>query len=231
MHDPAVKHTLSIFERIYDNLPPLVPEEVSGDMGRHLTSVQNNYDISLTDLENTMIGLGKHLWPYMQAFEEMYHVYEEKLAEKLLAQKASHGVRKKYDMFKDMGGSFRELYHGSVNDMFDYDERQELSGLLVDLKADIRKHAMHASISHDRDMYDKKVEKYGEIIKEINDVIEGLHTFANEEEHEDFADDVRDRARAIEHSLTFLGPKMSIEEIRGSQEYYRGKKIERKMRR
>ena len=230
MHDPAVKHTLSIFERTYNNLPPFVPEEISGDMGRNLASVQSNYGISLVDLENIMIGLGKHLWPYIQAFEEIYRVYEETLAEKLLEQKASHNVRKKYGIFKDMGGSFRELYHGSVHDMFDHYERKELGSLLVDLKSDIRKHAMHAAMSHDRETYDKKIEKYGEMISEINEVIDDLHVFANEQEHEDFAQDVRDRARAIEHSLVFLGPKMGMEEIRGSREYYEGKKEERKMR-
>ena len=224
MHHPAVKHTLTIFERTYNNLPPLVPKDVVDEIDRHVTSLQSDYDVTLPELEDVMIKLGKQVWPYIQAFEEVYKIYEDKLSDRLLEQKASHGVRKKFQTFKEMGGSFRDVYHGSVHDMFEDEERQELAELLVDLKADVRQHAMQAAISHDRETYEEKIEHYGEMIEEINEVVDDLHNLANEEEHEGFAKDVRDRARAIEQSLVFLGPKMGMDEIRTSREYYEGKR-------
>ncbi|HAT03540.1 MAG TPA: hypothetical protein DCS29_02060 [Candidatus Magasanikbacteria bacterium] len=230
MRRPAVQHTITIFEKIHRDLPPLVPEDIIQEMGRYLKSLQTNSDVSLLELEQVMIDMGKQIWPYMQAFGDIYRVYEDKLAEKLLAQKASPMIRDKYHMFKEMGGSFRDLYHGSVHEMFDENERGELVELLVDLKEDIRKHAIQATMTHDQELYTQKIEEYGKIIHEINSVIKDLHALANEEEHEDFARDIHGRAHAIGQSLIFLGPKMSIEEIRGSHDYYKGKKEDRRMR-
>lgn len=107
----------------------------------------------------------------------------------------------------------------------------ELSELLVELKKDIRKHAMQAVINEDRSYYEKQIEKYGAMVEEINQVLKSLHRLAHEEEHEGLSCDIHDRARAIEYSLAFLGPQLDHQEIIDSVDYYLGKKQEMKMRR
>jgi len=231
MTDSSIQHTLAIFERTYNNLSPLVPQNISQNMKETLITMRGDENMTLEELEHTMIELCKQAWPYMRAFEDMYKVYEAELGDKLLQQKASHSVREKLQTFKELGGSFDDIYRGSVHEMFDFDERNELTQLLIDLKTDIRQHALQAIQSHDRILYDSKVEQYGNMIGEINNVIEDLHHFANEEEDDDFAQDIRGRARAIGQSLACLGPRMHMGEIRGSRSYYEGKKEERKLRR
>ncbi|MBI2436274.1 MAG: hypothetical protein HYV41_00805 [Candidatus Magasanikbacteria bacterium] len=223
MHHPAIKHTLSIFQRMHDNLPPLVPTDLVFELKEKLVAAYEDHHISLEELEDRMIYVGKKIWPYVRAFEELYAVYEHKLAHKLLEQRASYGVKKKIFLLREMGGSLHDIFYGKVHGMFKCHERQELVGLLVELKRDIRSHAMQAVRTHDLNIYTATIEKYGSMVQEINTVLEDLSRFAAEIEHEDVARDVHSTMRAIEHSLVFLGPRIRMDEIRNVLEYYVGK--------
>lgn len=223
MHKPAVKHTLSIFQRMHDSLPPLVPRDVVQELREKLATAYEDHHISLEELEDIMIYVGKKIWPYVQAFEEIYQVYEHKLGERLLEQRASPGIKKKFSLFKQMGGTLKDIFAGKVHEIFEYHERVELTELLVDLKYDVRKHATQAILTHEFKKYIDAVETYGGMIEEINETLENLRRFGSEIKYRDMSEDIHDKARTIEYSLVFLGPRISMDEIRGVLEYYEGK--------
>ncbi|PIZ95429.1 MAG: hypothetical protein COX80_04475 [Candidatus Magasanikbacteria bacterium CG_4_10_14_0_2_um_filter_33_14] len=231
MNDKAVQHTLNIFKQVYRNLPPLVDESVGREMKEKIEEITEDGKVTLEELENFMIFYGKQIWPFVQAFEDIYHVYHEKLSEKIFLAKASKGIIKKYHTIKETGVKFLDIFRGSLHNFFSHEERVELMDLLISLKQDIRKHAAQAVLTHEKGRYEEKVEKYGIMVNDINRVIQDLHKFANEADDNDLSLDVRDKVRAIEYSLAFLGPKISYHEILNLPEYYIGKKQEKKMRR
>ncbi|OIO20302.1 MAG: hypothetical protein AUJ23_00545 [Candidatus Magasanikbacteria bacterium CG1_02_32_51] len=231
MKEKAIQHTLNIFKQVYRNLPPLVDIKVREQMRDKIEEVVENSQLTLRELEDFMIFYGKKIWPFVQAFEDIYHLYHEKLSEKIFLQKASKKITKKYILMKETGVKFVDLFSGAVHHFFDYEDKMELSELLISLKKDIRQHAIQAVMTHEKENYEMKINKYGQMVKDINLVIEDLHKFANEEKDRDFVDDILDKTRTIEYSLAFLGPKISYGEIMDLPEYYLGKKEEKKMRR
>ena len=231
MSDKAIQHTLNIFKQVYRNLPPLVDNDLREEMKMKLEELIDSGRITLEEVEDVMIYFGKKVWPFVQAFEDIYQVYHDKLAEKIFLQKASKDIIKKYNLIKASGVRFFDLFSGSVHHFFEHEERLELMDLLISLKNDIRQHAKQAVLTHEKGNYEEKINKYGEMVADINKVIEDLHKFANEEEDADLALDVRDKVRAIEYSLAFLGPQIHFGEVLTLPEYYLGKKEEKRMRR
>ncbi len=229
---PIIQHTLTIYETILKRIPPLVPRQVKQDLEIELDRLYRAEDVTLHEVERSMAEHGTKLWPYMRAFEEMVEHHEKTMGDKFFMQKATPSLRKKYMLVCDLGGSFGPVCHGTVLDHFDHDDRQELNELLVDLKHDIRRYAMQAVLTHDRKTYEEKIEYYGKMIEEVNGVLALLRGLAENqpEHHSDLAQDIQSNIKAIEHSISFLGPRIEIEEIRGMPEYFQGKREERKVR-
>lgn len=232
MHTHIVRHTLVIYETILNRLPPLVPQNVKQSLEVELDRLFRTEDVSLEEVEQSMIGYGKILWPYMKAFEEMVNLHENKMGHKFLMQKATPNVRKKYALICELGGGYHTVCHGVSLEHFDHNEKQELARLLVELKQEVRRYAMQAVLTHDRKTYEEKIEYYGKMVEEINAVIKSLKNFANvhAENHGNLARDVESKIKAIEQSLAFLGPRIDMEEIRNMPEYYQGRREERKVR-
>lgn len=229
---PIVQHTLTIYETILNRIPPLVPHDITQSLEVELDRLYRREGTTIDEVEESMVVYGKRLWPYMKAFEEMVALHEIRLGDTFLTKRASPGLRKKYVLVRELGGKYKSIYSGGSLDHFDYTEKQELAGLLVDLKHEVRRYAMQAVLTHDRKTYEEKIAYYGGVIEEINGVIGLLRDFAEEhvENHKNLAEDVRSKIKAIEQSLVFIGPQIDIEEIRKTPEYYKGRKEERKVR-
>ncbi len=228
MYNNDVQHTLYIFQKMHDGLPPLVPTNIAKTLGLALREAQKKAGISVEELENVMIDIGRQIWPYRRAFDDICRIYEADLGHKLLAARASHDVRKKVELLTTMGGGFHDLHSGGSHDMFEHHERAELMGHLVDLKHDVRKHATQAILSHDKGRYEEKVEHYGKMVEEINELLEDMRQFAHEEAHEGVAEDIHSHARSIDLQFAHLAPRVDIVEVRRLPEYYRGKHEERR---
>jgi predicted choloylglycine hydrolase len=133
MHIPAVQHTLYIFERMHDHLPPLIPSEILELFEKRLEGVRNQHDIALEEVEQIMAEVGKKIWPYMRAFEDVHKHYTDKLGQELLHQRASTGLKRKLQIFKEMGGTYQDVYRGSGSDFLGVGERQEHDNLKQDI--------------------------------------------------------------------------------------------------
>lgn len=226
MHHPAVQYTLSIFERMHDYLPPLVPADIVALFEQNFNDAQTRHEIKLEELEDIMSHIGKQVWPYMRAFEHIYQHHAEKMGEQILHQRASHPLRQKLHMFKEMGGTFDDVYHGRAAEMLDHDERTELMRLLVELKYDIRKHATQAVFSQDRNQYEEMVEKYGKMVEEINTVLDDVKKFVAELDHDGLKQDMYSHLRSCDHGFAMLGPRMGDDAIRNIQSHYEGRRDE-----
>lgn len=229
---PVVRHTLTLYEILYANIPPLVPENIVRDMHTELTRLKNEEDISLEEVESSIAIHGKELWPYIKAFEEMMKYHEHVMGDKIFTHKASPGLRKKYTLISKLGGGYNPVKMGRILEDFDHDEKRELNELLVDLKRDVRRYAMQSVLTHDRRTYEEKIEYYGAMIEEVNRIIQKLEELAEKHKEIDpiLSEDIISKIRAIEQSFTFVGPEMDMDEIRSTPEYYEGRRAEKKMR-
>lgn len=226
-----VPNTLNIFRRLYEYLPPLVPEDVRTDMATALEQLENNPRLTIEELEETMIRFGKRIWPYRKAFREMVNGYEGKVGESQLLNLLSPHMKKAYGEFMAHGGTYRDVLAGGAAHFFTPEDRTELTRAIVTVRGAVYQHARQAAMTHDKDRYVAKINEFRHVQEEIEAVFDHLHTIANEEqEHPELATEIRAHVRGFEYGLAALGPDVRHEEVLASVEHFVERKRYKKIR-
>lgn len=231
MHLPIVKHTLTIFERLGKQLPPLVPEQIVSDLRHALEQARHNYTLSVEELEEMVLAFGKKLWPYRKAFDEFYDMYEGELGESFLTARMSASLKKRYKEFLSHGGSFRDLHHGRPAQFFAVVERSELCTLLIGTREDVWKHTVQAVTSTQQRRYQDRIVEFHTILEDIDKRLDTLRAMAeDEQEHPELASEMREQIKGFEHGLCLLGPHTGHEAVCYSIPHFHGRKEEKKMK-
>lgn len=230
MHEPSVQHTLFIFERLFEDLPPLVPETIRRDMGSALEQMRHNFTLQLPELEDTMIVFGMKIWPYRKAFDEFYNMSESELGESLLFHHVSPKLKKRYQEFLAYGGTYRDLHAGKPAMFFSLEDRGELCGALVDVARDVRAHTAQLVLGADEKRYEERIVEFQLILDDLEKRLDTLRLMAeDEQEHPELAAEIRAQIRSFEYGLCLLGPSHSYEAVCSAEEHFVGRKQEKSM--
>ena len=228
---PTNQYTAELLERMYFNLPPLIPESVVSGLKVAMADVEADGGKPVSDIEDVIIVFSKKIWPYMQAFEELCHRYEEELGEKLMTQKASYVLRRAFDRYQQTGGTWRALYTGATAPLFTPEERVELHQLLVDIRCDVRAFAHQAAVMTDRTWYEERVGYYQELFGRIQTQLDTLRDLAESEvDQPQLAAEINDHIRGFEFGLAKLGPQFDYEALCNAHEHFQGRKKDFKIR-
>lgn len=228
MHTPAVRHTLAIFEHLVRQPPPLVPQAILDDAVAALEQLRYNYDLTLDELEQTMITFGKRLWPYRKAFQEFVDVYEGKMGEKLFLQHVGPALRTRYKAFVAHGGDFRDLHAGGPLGFFTPEERLLLCEALVETRANVRSHTAQAVVSTDQREYELRIVEFDEILQDIEKRLDTLRrTAEDEQEHPELAGEIRAQVRGFEHGLCGLDQQTDHFAVCNASEFFVERKHEK----
>lgn len=229
MKHASVSYTLAIFEKLYRELPPLVPKEVVQDMESALDQMRHNHSLSIEELEDTMIVFGKDTWAFRKAFYEFLDLYEGRMGESMLLQILFPELRKKYKEFVAHGGTFRDLHAGGPLDFFTPDERVALCEALVESRRALHEHAKQAVVSTDKEDYLHRVYEFQVILDDIEKRLDTLLTMADsEQEHPELATEIRDGVQTFEYGLCALDQHTSYDAVCRATEHYEGRRADKK---
>lgn len=226
-----IQHTQIIFEHLCSDLPPGLSRDLREEVNQAKEQVKNNVALTLQELEDTMVYVGKKLWPYREAFQEFYRIYEGSLGESYLLRKFSVALKKKYESFKIHGGSFRDLHSGTNVSFFTPEDRTQICEALIAVEEEIRAYTIQAVLSGDEHRYQKRVEEFTKIHSDIEIRLSSLREMADMEgEHPELAAEIRDQIRAFEHGFALLGPSVRHDAICNAEEHFIGRKTIKKIR-
>lgn len=220
-----VPNTLNIFRKLYEYLPPLVPPDVQADMGTALEQLEGNPHLTIEELEQTMIGFGKKIWPYRKAFHEIFDSYDGTVGETQLINLLPRHLKQVYGEFMTHGGTYRDVLAGGATQLFEVEDRPTLTAAIITVRSAVYQHARQAAVTTDRDRYVQKIEEFRHVQDEIEAVFDQLHTIADaEQEHPELASEIRAHIRGFEYGLAALGPDIQHEEVLASVEYFAERK-------
>ncbi len=226
-----IQHTQVIFEHLCAELPPGLPRELREEINQAKEQVKNNVALTLSELEDTMVYVGKKLWPYREAFQEFYRIYEGSLGEAYLLRKFSLPLKKKYEGFKALGGNFRDLHSGTNVNFFTPEDRTQICEALIAVEEEIRAYTVQSVLSGDERRYAKRIEEFSKIQSDIELRLSGLREMADMEgEHPELAAEIRDQIRAFEQGFALLGPSVRHDAVCNAEEHFVGRKAIKKIR-
>jgi len=221
-----MQSTLALFKQLVDNIPPLFPEDLKYQIKKDLKNFQENI-LSLEDLEKMMIQYGYEIWPWNQAFKEIFSATEEKVGEQFLLANLSDDLQEKYLEYRQLGLNLKDFYSGKLANYFDEDQRLLLGIALVNMNSQVRDFAVREVVGLKKEMYLQKVQDFKIILDEISHSLTRLRDLANkEEDHANLANEIRARVEVFEHGLCLLAPEFSHEEVGMAHEFFVGRKQE-----
>lgn len=227
---PIVGHTLVIFQKMHDSLPPLVPDTLRDALAEELASYHDDTEVNIGDLESTMAHHAHALWPYQRAFYEMQCAHENEVGHKLLLQRVSRQARSACVTFFDDGGTFHDVYCGKAMHLFPIDDRPRVVELLVELKNEIKKHVIQLIHTHQKSAYETRVQELQKVVDMMRGHLDTLNELADcEEDYPELADEIRAHVQAVEHGLMYLGPHIQHDAVARAPEYFAGRREEKKM--
>jgi hypothetical protein len=220
-----MESTISLFRRLYDHLPPLLPEETKEKMGHALNHLEHDQTITLEEVEDTMIKFGYEVWPWNQAYKEFLALAENKVGEHFLLPKLGRGLRIAYRQFKEEGGTIRDLHSGNPAKYFTPEERTELCQGLIALQGELRLYVASEITGIEKKHYLQRVGEFKDLLENIEQTLEHLRNLADtEQDHPTLADEIRSQVRAFEHGLCLLAPELNYEAVCQSVDFFHGRK-------
>jgi hypothetical protein len=216
-----MKHSLYIFEHLYNDLPPLVPEEIKQEMENSLIEWKNKSEVLPNELEEAVIKYGKKTWPHRRAFHELIEKYRAKLGEIFLRRKITKEIENRYEEFLAHGGNFEGLSLGRPMGFFQPEERIMLTQSLVDTTEDIKKQAWQAALSVERNWYETRIEEFIAKLNEIEEKIgEMRQVMADLGENSDLAEEMQEHILALEQGLSLLGSRTRWDQLENAGDYF-----------
>ena len=222
------QHTLALYRHFYENLPPLFPEELSELMKYSLEKFEQADEVGLEEIEKEMVKFGFHVWPFRQAHQEFVDKAIDKMGDHfLLPHLDDKELQQKYQDLRDYGASWHDIYHGRPAEMFDSEQRVDLTEALVLAKQKLHDFVKQEILGLGREKYLGRVEKYTGTLEEIKKELDELKVVAEEtEDHPLVVDHIKEKIKDVEHSLCLLGQELKYHEIKNAKEFFEGRKEE-----
>jgi len=220
-----MQSTIQLFKRLYEQLPPLFPEDIADKMRHVLKHLEQDPSVTLADIEKTMIVFGYEVWPYNEAFREFLSLSEGKMGEHFLLPRLSASAQERFREFKIYGGTWSDLHSGRAAEFFSREDLAELCISLIDTKKDLREYVTREVVGLSREKYLRRVEEFKIVLDNIKDKLEDLRRFADEEQdHPQLANEIRERVRVFEHGLCDLAPSCDYNGVCQSMDFFTGRK-------
>lgn len=222
-----MQSTINLFHHLYETLPPLFPAATKEKIAQALERLEQDQMAALDEVEETMIAFGYEVWAWNQAYREFLAVAESAMGEHFLLPKFTPELCRRYEDYRQYGGTLHELRSGRPANFFSGEERVDLGAAFVEAKLELENYVNNEIMSVHQEKYLKRVAEFANVLEEITVNFGRLNELAAaEQDHPALADQIRSRVRAFEYGLCFLGPETDLEAVCQSVDFFTGRKDE-----
>jgi len=218
--------TLSLFHHLYENIPPLFPSESKEKIKKIITDLESNSSTTLERVEEEMIKAGYEIWPWRQAYNEIFFKIQISIGDHFLLPNLSEEIQKKYFDFKRNGGTLEDFHRGKHLHDFSSEEKHELCEAFIKMRQEIKKYLTQHIATTERKKYLSRVKEYTYLLKNMYHVLEKLRNMAEkEEDHPILVDEIKAQVRSFEESLCLLGGDLDYTAVCEAPEFFEQRKI------
>lgn len=215
-------YTISLLKHLLDKADhTLFPQERLEEMKQEYMKLSKDHSISQRTIEATIARLGKEIWPYQEALEELYRRHGKKREAELMHAKLSPALQGKYVEFIAKGGSLSDFRRGSDTEVyFTPEEKFEIGQVVVDVGYAVLKEIASACRLDRKDECESVIDDHKEKLKRIEKKLEVLRALAGESEQ--WRLEIEDKIKTFEDAFGYLARTFHEEDLNGAIDYYQG---------
>lgn len=214
--------TLNLLRNLIEGAPKAFPLYRRNEMTDVYHKLSADQSAANEVIEQRVIEFGKEIWPYREAYLELYEEYGRGKEEKMLAAGLGEDLRPKYEKFIAEKGNIERLRGQalSLDIYFTPDEQDEI------IKAELRAHDKTHNELEKLIAGEKQEEYFGALEKrkkkqaEIEEALARLTVLAAVSEK--WRAEILDKVKTFELGFGYLERPVTLLDVMGEIEYYEG---------
>lgn len=215
--------TLNLFLQMIEKAPVTFPVERVDKMKKQYEEYLKNKKIACTKVEEALVFFGKEIWPFRKAWQEMYEKYGRPLEAEYFEKELPKELHEKYFACKVKGGGhcLREYRMcGLMETCFNPDEKFFLDQTVISTLAKTKAYVNEIVLGQKKDEYQKLLEKWKAVQKDMEAGIEELKKMAKE--NSKWEAEILDKVKTIERGWSIVEQDINLKDIEQIVDFYRG---------
>ncbi len=216
------KFTLNLLKNLIDSSPATFQRQRKNEMLEIYEQLLGDLTISNEDIESNIVLFGEEIWPYREAYEELYDEYGRDKEEKMLESSLPDYLKDKYKKFISEKGNIERIRGQAVSlDIyFTSLEQDELVKAELTVHDKIHGELGKLIVGEKQSEYFASLEKWKKKQEEIKEALKKLKAFA--ERSAKWRAEILDKVKVFEQGFGYLERPVTLMDVMGEIEYYEG---------
>ncbi len=222
MNSHPYQFTLNLLRSLIEGAPAAFPHARKNAMAEVYKEFADDLTVSVEKIEETAYQFGKEIWPYREAYQELYDEYGRGAEEVALRDQLPEELKPKYEKFLSEKGNIERVRGQSLGlDLyFTPDEQAEI------VRAELVAHdKIHGEL--ERLIATEKQEEYFAALQawqkkqaQIEEALQKLRGFASRSPK--WGDEILAKVKTFEQGFGFIERPVTLMDVMGEIEYYEG---------
>ncbi|KKU73281.1 MAG: hypothetical protein UX98_C0009G0012 [Parcubacteria group bacterium GW2011_GWA2_47_26] len=172
-------------------------------------------------IQQKIVAVGKEVWPYHEALEELYRRYGKSKEEQLVCEKLNPELRVKYEQFLAQGGSLADFRRGTaLETYFAAEEKFEIGQAVLEAHAFVLKDIAGTCRLEKKNECDEVIEDHRQKLARIEIKLGILKDMAVKSER--WQAEILDKVKTFEEAFGYFERTFHEEDVDGVIDYYQG---------
>jgi hypothetical protein len=215
------KYALDIFKLSLDRIPVTVPSEIIDQAHRDFEMIAENLQASGEAIEDANMKLGRAIWPYLKAYDELYAKFGKEKENEVFLEVLRPDVKEHYEKWNRSGGLIFDIRRGEeFENAFAPEEKFALEEAYLDAGEAARSYVDELVRGEKAAEYQKALEVWKERQAEMLERIAMLRAMANDSEK--WSGEILGKVRLFELGWAVTERDPELYEIEKEIENWRG---------
>lgn len=219
---PPHFHTLALLKLLLDKAEhTLFPPERLAQLRAEYDKIATDHALTQAQIEQTIVRLGKEIWPYAEALEELFRRHGKERESKMVCEKLAPELCTKYQDFLAKGSALSDFRHGATIELaFSPEEKLELSSAAVDAHAEVLREIASTCRADRKNECEEVIVEHKEKLARVEKKLAVLKTLAQKSEK--WQAEINDKIQTFERAFGYLERTFHESDIDGVIDYYQG---------
>lgn len=215
-------YTLALLKLLLDKAEhTLFPAERLAQLRQEYEKIATDSAQTQTQIEEVIVRMGKEIWPYAEALEELFRRHGQERESKMVCERLAPELCAKYQDFLAKGNALSDFRQGATIELaFSPEEKLELSSAAVDAHAEVLREIASTCRTDRQGECEEVIAEHKEKLGRIEKKLAALKALAQKSEK--WRAEIEDKIATFERAFGYLERTFHEADIEGVIDYYQG---------